>query len=75
LPDGNVVAGARYEGKHPARQALLRVCLLSGQWSEPNTGAGGSDLVSLIAHTDGLTQRSAAYEIAKWLGVPVVRHA
>ena len=74
LPVGSETADACWEGWHPQRYVLVRVCLLSGAWSEPSTGRSGPDLVSLIAHLFGLRQGAAAARLARWLDVEVVAY-
>lgn len=75
LPIGRETEGAYWEGHHPLRPELVRVSLLTGAWSEPNTGRSGPDLVSLVARLFGMRQGAAAAALARKLKVEVIAHA
>jgi hypothetical protein len=74
LPVGGETDDAFWEGYHPERPSMVRVSLLTGAWTEPNTGRSGTDIVSLIGHLFGLRQGLAAARLARWLNVEVVAH-
>lgn len=75
LPEGMEQPGACYIGQHPDRPIPVTVSLLTGAWNEPQTGASGRDLVSLVAHLFGFNQAQAARKLARWLNIAAVAYA
>ena len=74
--DGFSDAGGRaWIGSHPDRPVTVAVDLLSGGWDELDTGQGGSDPISLVAHVAGIGQGQAARWLADWIGTRGRRHA
>ena len=57
-------------GSHPDRSTVVAVNLLTGAWDDPVIGAGGPDLISLVAHLAGIGQGQAARWLAEWCGLP-----
>lgn len=79
LPEGarTITGGGAdaWVGWHPDRPEPIAVCLLGGAWDEPGTGAGGRDLVGLVAHLTGQGQGQAARWLAGFCGIEGRRHA
>jgi hypothetical protein len=72
LPGGRV-KGREYLALNPRRQdqhvGSFKVNLRSGKWADFACGAGGRDLISLVAYLDDLSQIEAAKRLAATLGM------
>ncbi len=79
LPDGSrgvsESGSPAWIGWHLDRPITIAVDLLSGAWDELDTGYGGPDPISLVAHVAGLGQGTAARWLADWIGTRGRRHA
>lgn len=76
LPRGGETPCRTYwEGSHPARPLVIRVSLLSGAWTELDTGKSAADLVSLVAHCMNCDPWRASRLICGLCDVPEIANA
>jgi hypothetical protein len=74
LPDGDVIDGSAWRGRHDARCNWITVSLIGGQWSDQKAMKRGRDVISLCSHVYGMKPRQAAIGLGQWLGIEAVRH-
>lgn len=74
LPHGKQL-GSEWVACNPRRAdrnaGSFKINMHTGRWADFATGDGGGDVISLAAYLGGLSQKEAAHELAKMLGMGV----